>query len=169
MHEELSQRLADLGFFDWETGPLDHTGDMHYLSIQLGEYDDAGIRLREKFFSEAPDISKWELLASRPAKEWSRKLLWGKNRVEVSASDWKFSLYRYDDGKYDIVLNSLLPSGITNDEKQSLVVCVLVSEFGDVALKEKVNAIDVEEKPLSELDSVMSLNEVGDVLLSRFR
>lgn len=169
LHSDLGDRLAQFGFFDWEIGPLDSKGNKHFLSIQLSDFNDDGVRLRKDLLSAAPPNLEWEFLTLRPPKDWSRQLIWGKNRVLVFAADWKFSLYKYDDGKFDIVLNSQLPSGILNNEKRDLAICVLTSELGEAVLYEKVNAIDVEEKPASALDKCVPLGEVGSVLSDNFR
>jgi hypothetical protein len=147
LHTSLGDKLAELGFFDWEVGPLDGqhgSGAIHFLSISISEYDEYGLYFRSLLFENAPKLEQWELLKSKPPKAWSRKIIWGRQRILVDASDWKFSIYRYDDGKYDLILNSSIPGGIADSEKQPLVVAVLIAELGETLLEQVVNAIDVE-------------------------
>ena len=167
IHKELSERLAELGFFDWEIGPFDENsggGQSHFLSVSINDYDDYGLYFRSLFFEHAPRLDHWQLLNSRPPKAWSRKIIWGRQRVFVDASDWKFSIYRYQDGKYDLVLNTPMPKGIAENEKQPLVVAVLVAELGEILLEQFVNAIEAEIENRAGDRFAISLSEIGETL-----
>ena len=164
LHDTLGQKLGLFGFFDWEIGPCEDSKGKHYLTIQLSDYHEHGVRLMDLFFSLAPELNDWKLLTARPPKQWSRQLLWGKTRELISATGWLFSLYRYEDGKFDIVLNTPLNVRFDEEEKRNLVVTVLASELGDFMLNEKVNAIDIEEKISTTAESGISLHEIANVL-----
>lgn len=166
---DLGTKLAEFGFFDWEMGPSDRSSDAHYLTIKLSDFDDDGVKFRNQFLAAAPNFTHWEFLTSRPPKNWSRNLIWGRNRVPVSAGDFRFSLYKYNDGKFDIILNTNLPRGIEPHEKRGLAICILASELGEPVLYEKVNAIDVEEKSEAEISYGLKLSEIASVLADERR
>ena len=71
--------------------------------------------------------------------------MWGKNKTLVDGSEWKFSLYRFDDGMFDIVLNTKIDGFTDLSEKLAILEFFVVSELGELTLKNRVNAIDIEE------------------------
>ena len=167
IHTDLSERLAEIGFFDWEVGPCDRTlggNSSHFLSVSISEYDDFGLYFRRSFFEAAPKLDEWVFLNSKPTKAWSRKIIWGHERTLVDASQWEFSIYQYQDGRYDLVLNTPIPNGITKNETQPLVVAVLVAELGETFLEQFVNAIDVGVNVEADDRFAISLSEIGETL-----
>ncbi|MGF7075599.1 hypothetical protein [Mucilaginibacter sp. R-33] len=101
----LDKHVGELGGFDWEIGPWEENILFFAISPNLNI---AQLEFTRKIITMAPDCPGWKFLPSKPPKDWAGT--WemenetGKN-VIVDASDWKYILYRFDDGTLDIDIN----------------------------------------------------------------
>ena len=102
MINELDDRVGHLGEFDWEIGPWDK--DNYFLAISPN-LDVEKLQLTKQIIGLAPECSGWHFLPSKPVKEWDG--IWemqNENGKEISidTDNWKYILYEFDDGTFDI-------------------------------------------------------------------
>ena len=147
---KLHQKLSALGFTDWEMGPIDDERGTQFLVVRPRSIDKDDFN-NIVFLKSAPNIEGWSFLEERPSKKWTREFILNKYNKRIDASDWKFSIYKYEDGKFDVVLNTKIPIEMNMEEKRNLAIFLIVSELGEKRADDLINAIDVEEK-LDELN-----------------
>ncbi|WP_018997606.1 hypothetical protein [Hirschia maritima] len=145
------KQLNELGISCWELIGLNIVGETNtFIFSPAG--DPAALQLTKKIVRQAPDISGWAFLPAKPPKKWERRFTWGKARIPIDASSWKFCVFEYEDGKVDIVLDGNSTGHIKTN---SLVAHFVVeAELGELLYIERVNQVDVENDLSAELSRV---------------
>jgi hypothetical protein len=101
----LDREVNKLGNVDWEIGPWEE--NVMFLAISPNLNIDQ-LELTQRIVSSAPEVPGWKFLPSKPPKDWQG--IWkmenefGKS-ILIDASEWKYILYRFDDGTFDIDIN----------------------------------------------------------------
>lgn len=140
---ELEKHLEILGNFSWEIG-YDDRVKKYFLAISP-DYEHDAFELSKKIVEEAPSIDNWIFYSAKPPKQW--KLIFDVfidgEKVRFDASTWKYILYRFDDGVYDIVIkipNSYKPYEEHFDEIGMIAVS---GELGEAFVIEYVDEIEL--------------------------
>jgi hypothetical protein len=156
--QELDRRVRALGVDAWEIGPATASSAQYMFALSPNG-DRQRLQTCREIVSNAPSIAGWEFHASKPRKFWKRRFQWSGK--DVDASKWRFVVYRYDDGKSDIVaLGDDLPM-LESSEQQRIVEFVVESELGEAQCLDRVNQIEIEPVP-SEKDADNSIS-VGEL------
>lgn len=100
----LDKEIEKLGNFSWEIG-FDDKVKKKFLTIS-SEGDTELFELSKAIINQAPPIEDWIFYSSKPPKQWKLifNLIINGEKVQFDASEWKYVLYKYDDGVYDIVI-----------------------------------------------------------------
>lgn len=139
--DELDKRLADITSLSWEIGPSRMSNESTYFALSLNGML-GNISECEEILRHAPSLSNWEFCVGKPPKDWERIVLWGKSQCAVDASDWRFRLYRFEDGLHDVVHVS--PSLEIADTRRlkNLIGFVVQAELGERLMLETVYSVD---------------------------
>jgi hypothetical protein len=94
---------------DWEIGPVEGASSEQnkveqYLCISPCLNEDL-VPLTREIISLAPACDSWLFLPAKPAKGWFPE--WNmlnevNQAIAIDASDWKYLLYLFDDGTYEM-------------------------------------------------------------------
>ena len=141
--DQLDKHLEGLDDFSWEIG-FDDRVKKYFLAISP-EGDPDLLEKSKIIISQAPNIKDWIFYPAKPPKQW--KLIFdilidGEN-VRFNASDWKYVLYRFPDGVYDVVIkipNSYKPYEEYFDQIGMIAVS---GELGEAFVIEYINEIEL--------------------------
>src|SRR5579872_4332405 len=103
---ELDVRISEFGEFAWEIGPGIVTANQ--LVISPGGNLDL-LPYTKKIVSYAKNIPGWEFHYAKPPKQWELIFDFEKHdrsQVEINASQWKYVLLKYDDGMFEIIIQT---------------------------------------------------------------
>jgi hypothetical protein len=146
MWSELDQRLETLGVEAWEIGPAVASTARHSFTLSPNGDRETYVKTR-RIVELAPHLPEWEFLPAKPRKQWSRRFLWSRDRIDIDASGWRFVVYRFNDGLHDIVLvGDVLPS-LDPDQQRRVLRFVVESELGEASCIELINALDIVRQP----------------------
>jgi len=144
---ELNDRVNKLGEFAWEIGP--GINSVNQLVISPGGDLDL-LPYTKKIVSYAKDVPDWEFHYAKPPKQWELIFEFTKNdgsQIEINASQWEYVLLKYDDGMFEIIIQTydlqqldkddkltaaeILLDGILGEEKRMIYICCIdvVEEF----------------------------------------
>jgi hypothetical protein len=146
--EELDQRVAALGPFTWEVGPAPNSSDS-LLVISPGGRTELLSETR-KIIGLAPACSGWRFFSAKPSKEWERRFFMNDSegkRVAVDASQWRYVLYGYPDGVFDIVIDAPDLAPLAEQDRITAAEIVLDGELGEEARLSLIGEIEVVVAP----------------------
>lgn len=145
----LDNKIYDLGGYAWEIGPGIDTKNQ--LVISPG--GDIDLLLDTKrIISYAPTLLDWSFYYAKPPKQWEFLFDFEKEDgsvVRIDASHWNYVLLKYDDGMFEIIIQThdlaefseddrliaceILLDGILGEESRMLRICDIdtVDEFED--------------------------------------
>jgi hypothetical protein len=158
--KELDRRVAALGPFTWEVGPAPNSSD----SILVISPDGRAELLPEtkKIVDLAPACPGWRFFSAKPSKEWERRF-WVNDsegeRVAVDASQWRYVLYGYPDGIFDIVIYAPDLARLGEQDRLTAAEIVLEGELGEEACLSLIGEIEVVVSPVDD-DSVKTISIV---------
>lgn len=141
--DELDKHLEDLADFSWEIG-FDDRVKKYFLAIS--PEGDLDLFERSKIIiSHAPIIEDWIFYPAKPPKKW--KLIFDVfidgEKVRFDASTWKYILYRFDDGIYDIVIKIPTSYKPYEDHFDEIGMIAVSGELGEAFVIEYVNEIEL--------------------------
>jgi hypothetical protein len=146
---ELDDRINSLGGFAWEIGPGAVSENQLVISPK-GDLD--LLPYTKEIISYAKNIPGWEFHYAKPPKQWELIFDYEKNnghRIRIDASRWRYVLLMYDDGMFEIIIQTrdlhelnenekltvaeILVDGILGEETRMIDICNLdiVEEFDD--------------------------------------
>lgn len=130
LHDELDDRLAQLGQVAWELGP--GLRAPHWLVISP-DGALAWLPVTQRIVELAPLIEGWEFHASRPPKRWSLQfqLSQGKRMVPIDAREWRYILYEVSPSQFDIVVEQRGLRGATDGTRFAATCIVLDGQLGE--------------------------------------
>jgi len=163
--QDMDNRILTMGDFAWEIGP----GKLKRFSLSISPGGDKLLIGKTKeIVAEAPILNDWEFNYAKPEKEWDNyfESIWKNRKVEIEISSWKYILYKYEKGVYDI---EIFPFGIKSemlldkDHMQGLAEMVVQSLIGEEKRLTRINGIEVRtDLPLtfeSKETSILLLKE----------
>lgn len=144
---ELDHKITDLGDFVWEIGPGINANNQLVISPG-GDLD--LLSNTKQIISCTKAVPNWEFHYAKPPKQWDFIFDLEKfdgSQVQIDASQWKYVLLKYDDGMFEIIIQTpdlkkldeeekliaseILLDGILGEEKRMLLICDIdvVEEF----------------------------------------
>jgi hypothetical protein len=159
---ELDQKIRLLGDIAWEIGPgvIDPNNNALVFS-PCGNKD--LLPLTRLIVENAPDYFGWEFYSSKPPKKWKRYFLMRDdkgNDITINAANWRYSLLKYQDGKFDIIILAPELSKYSENFKNIAAAIVLDGEIGEENRINWIDTIEVVDKfanNLSEKSSPINL------------
>jgi hypothetical protein len=140
----------DLG---WEIGPglskensltISPNGNKNLLDITNGIID------------KAPMLDNWDFYSTKQSKEnWHLARLVGTD-FEIDASNWKYVLLKYEDGKVEILIKADTLSDLDKETKELAVDLILTNLLGEKLKIQKIDFINV----VDEFDSEKGITEL---------
>lgn len=155
---ELDAHVSQLGDVSWELGPGSHAENA--LAISPDGAADL-LPLTRRIVSLAPQIPGWEFLPARPARvphfTFSITSTSGQ-MIDVDAHKWRYVLYRFPDGSFDIVLEQvgLLPDSA--DDRYMAAVTFLDGLLGEASRLARIR--DVEPVDALTVEQAQKANPV---------
>jgi hypothetical protein len=158
---ELDDRINELGEFAWEIGPGIFC--VNQLVISPGGDLDL-LPYTKEIVSYAKVLPNWEFHYAKPPKQWDLIFDFEKHdgsQIEINASQWKYVLLKYDDGMFEIIIQThdlqqldeddqlnateILLDGILGEENRMLYVCGfdVVDEFEEQFKSKKSDIRDL--------------------------
>jgi hypothetical protein len=164
---ELDRRISTLGVNSWEIGPSVASAAQHALA--LSPQGDPGVyKTTQRIIALAPKLKAWEFLPAKPRKAWKRRFLWSSKQISIDASNWKFLLYRYEDGKVEVVLVGHALDQFETGERRRIAEFVVESELGEATCIERLCGVDVEPEPARDLTpNTVSIAELFSAFVGR--
>jgi hypothetical protein len=144
--DDLDNRINELGEFTWEIGP--GTSSMNQLVISPGGDIDL-LPYTKEIVSYAPVVFDWEFYHAKPPKEWEFIFDFEKddgNAVEINASQWKYVLLKYDDGMFEVILQTRDLHGFSEDDKIVISEILLDGILGEERRMLFICGVDVTEE-----------------------
>jgi hypothetical protein len=159
---ELDRQLAAIGVDGWEIGPESiQQGDLFFALSTKGDRNI--FRINQRIVARAPSIGGWKFLPAKPRKHWDRRFLWSTRTLD--ASNWKFILYSYDDGMYDLALLGDVLGEFSDVEKRRILAFVVESELGEGISLERICGLEFNDRPtLSEETQSIEISRLFDYL-----
>lgn len=159
---ELEQRLRSLGVEAWEIGPA--AGGRTAFAISPARSPEK-LPLTRKIVGLAPSIPGWLFFSAKQPKDWNRVFVWSLPGLEIDARQWKFLVYRYADGLFDVVLLGPILDSFSKEERLRIVSFVVESEIGEEILVERVFEVDLEEAPTEDmLNSAVPIEQLRSTI-----
>ncbi|MBL9024471.1 MAG: hypothetical protein JNL21_19910 [Myxococcales bacterium] len=129
--QELDARVSRLGPLGWELGPGQQ------LSYSLTLTPDGSVELlplTEAIVAAAAPIPDFELHSARPAKRWDLRFSITGPRgeeVPVDARAWRYVLFRFQDGLFDILIEEPNMGHAEEDMRVSAAIVVVDGLLGE--------------------------------------
>ena len=147
--KELDQRVRALGPFTWEVGPAPNSSDS-ILVISPGGRAELLAQTKE-IVDLAPPCRGWRFFAAKPPREWERRFFMSDSqgkRVAVDASQWRYVLYGYPDGVFDIVIHAPDLPRLAEHDRITAAEIVLDGELGEEARLARIGEIEFVPAPV---------------------
>jgi hypothetical protein len=151
---ELGRQIAAIGADGWEIGP-DLTQEMGRFFALSAQGDRERFRRNKSVIAHAPVLDGWKFFPAKPRKQWEKTFIW-PDKGTIDASGWKFALYGYPDGMYDIALLGNALEGFDDVEQRRILAFVIESELGEALAIEKVCGLELHQTPTTD-ESKMSI------------
>jgi hypothetical protein len=144
--KELDDQLMSLGDFAWEIGP--GTKIANQLVISPGG-DVTLLPITKEIVSYAKNIPGWEFHYAKPPKEWDFIFDFENHNGEViniDASNWQYVLLRYEDGGFEIIIQTHDLVGLNEEDKLTASEILLDGALGEEIRMLHICYIDVVER-----------------------
>jgi hypothetical protein len=144
---DLDRQIQSLGPFDWEIGPFNE--EFMYLAISPN-LDPKLLAITRLIVKSAPKVKNWVFYDSKPQKpyisQWHMLNDVGKP-ILIDTSFWKYVLYKFQDGTFDIEVNVVSIDG--NEQTRLLAVEIamanILGEHTFLTLVKNVSVTDSNE------------------------
>lgn len=143
---ELDDRINAFGEFAWEVGP--GVSATNQLVISPGG-DLELLPYTKEIISHFKPIPNWEFHYAKPPKQWEFIFDFEKqdgSQVEIDASKWKYVLLKYEDGKYEIIIQEEGLGSLDEDEKLTVAEILVDGILGEEKRMTLICAIDIVEE-----------------------
>lgn len=149
---ELDRRVHELGPVSWELGP----GRAQPCQLVITpDGDREQLALTRAIVAAAPAAPGWELHSARPPKDW--QLRFRIEGIEFDASAWRYRLYAFEDGTFDI---DIWAPAIGARYRKLAAAIVLDAELGEARRLELIGGITVlDETPPSGTNRIRELSD----------
>jgi len=156
--DALDNQILSLGDFAWEIGP--GMNKLNQLVISPGG-DLNLLPSTKKIISYAINLPNWEFFYLKPPKHWNLIFEFEDENgilIGIDAREWKYLLLKYDDGMFEIVLQTndllkfneddrhiaskILLDGILGEEARMMFMNK-VSVVGEFEERYKINSSDL--------------------------
>jgi hypothetical protein len=140
----LDQHVTALGPFTWEVGPPRDSSE-NILVISPGGLVEL-LPETKKIVDLAPTCPGWQFFYAKRSKDWDRRFFMNDNhgnRVAVDASQWRYVLYGYPDGVFDIVIEASDLAGLEEQDRITASEIVLDGELGEQARLSLIGGIEI--------------------------
>lgn len=150
--DELNNIISnwDLG---WEIGP----GLLKENSLTISPNGNKDLLVKTNvIIDKAPTLDNWEFYSTKQSKEnWHLARLVDTG-FEIDASNWKYVLLMYEDGKVEILIKADTLSDLDTETKELAANLILTNLLGEKLKIQKIAFIDVvdefdDEKGITEL------------------
>lgn len=128
---DLDARVARLGDIGWEVGPGTNAACALVVSPD-------GVRerlsLTERIVARAPQIPGWEIHSSKPPKVWDLRFEMqcdSGRTVDVDAREWRYVLWKFPDGTFDVVVEQRDLQGVTDADRLRAAAIVVEGTVGE--------------------------------------
>lgn len=168
---ELELMIKKLGPFDWEIGPIN--GDLRYLAISPNLDEDLLIATSE-IISHAPKNPKWLFFDAKPQKEYNPLFsMLNENgaKILIDTSLWKYQLYQFGDGTFDMDLNIKKINGNINVKKTASDIALtnILGEKKFIKLIKNIQIIETDTIGINKMSSFQYLDKnitkiIGNVI-----
>ena len=141
----LDRAVQAIGPIAWEVGP----GVTKPFGVSLSPGGDVRLLpITRAVVARAPDSEHWEIHAALPPKAWDGTLTTddsSEHRVEVSTATWRYILFDYSDGRYDLDLVAPDLADVPREKQTSVAEIAVVSWAGEEAVLEHLGEIRLVE------------------------
>lgn len=157
---EIDNKVLELGDFSWEIG----AGKTASNSFTISPNGDPELLNETKsIVSLAPKTKDWEFYYSKQPKDWDFLFeLEIDSKIEtIDANKWKYVLFKFADGTFDILIESLPLFKLNEDDRVYAVEIALDGVIGEEARINKIGNIEVvsnADKYTSKLSEFTNLN-----------
>ena len=166
---EIDDKLMDLGGFAWEIGPGSKA--INQLVISPGGDPDL-LPITKDIVSYAKIIPGWEFHYAKPPKEWDLIFDFEKDNgdvIDINASSWQYVLLKYEDGVFEIILQTHDLDGLSEDDRLVASEILLDGILGEEVRMLHINYIDVvdsfDDQHLNKSSDIMYLKNHLKTLL----
>lgn len=98
----------------------------------------------EKIVAMAPEVPGWEILAARPARPISEFSIESDGRtIQVDPKRWRYVLYKFSDGVFDIVLAQDGLEGVSEAERYAAAFIFLDGALGEARRMHLIRDVEV--------------------------
>jgi hypothetical protein len=147
--QQLDAHVSALGFGSWEIGPA-VASTAQYMFALSPQGDPDKFARAQRIIGLAPEVTGWEFLPAKPRKLWRRQFEWSTRHVSIDARNWQFVVYRYDDGKSELVLLGDPLRQLPETEQESVLTFVVESELGEGLCIDRICGLDIARHPTPE-------------------
>lgn len=109
-------------------------------------YDTELLPLADHIISKGPTHDNWEFYAMKQATENWHLLKLDQINTTVDASEWKYVLLKYEDGKNEVLVKADSLSPYDMDTKKLIVEIVLTNLLGEKVFMQRVDYFEVVEE-----------------------
>jgi hypothetical protein len=103
------------------------------------------LELTKEIVQSAPQIADWEFHWARQPRPGQFEFSIGSvdgSSVEIDARPWRYVLYRFPDGVFDIVLEENNLRSLGDDERYAAAVVFLDSVIGEATRIARINEVE---------------------------
>jgi hypothetical protein len=144
--EELDTRLSSFRGVAWELGP-GATAE-HALTVSP-DGDAQLLPLTQQIIAHAPSIESWEFhFARQPRSSYlefslcTRYEKESKSEIEIDARKWRYVLYQFPDGVFDLILEQSNLGGLGEEDRYTAAVVLIDSVLGEATRLARINQIE---------------------------
>jgi hypothetical protein len=165
--DEFERRLRSFDISNWEIGPALREKGKSMLALSPAGCLNRLHRIDE-LVRLAPDIPGWEVYAGKPPKCWERRFEWSSKRIAIDASNWRLSIYRYNDGLFELALLNPGMKSLSDDERERIATFVVESEIGERSFMSYIYRVSIEDKPTAEqIQNAIGISELRETIEAR--
>lgn len=153
--DEFAGKVRLLGDFEWEIGPGTH--EPYSLTISPGG-DALRLEMTRIIIAMAPRIIGWEFHAVRLPKDWDLRffIVSETQKTMIDASAWKYLLYDYGDGVFDVDVISAELEKLPETSKRQALKIALQGIIGEEMQMMHIGEVRVLAHAPCELDGKLS-------------
>jgi hypothetical protein len=141
--DELDSRISQLGDFSWEIGP----GKLKENALIISPNGNIGLLPKTKrIIQRAKNCLGWEYYYAKPAKDWNLSFNFETtdNRfIEINVSEWQYSLLRYEDGMFTIIIEAPNLDSLSDTDKLATAEITLDGIMGEELRMQTIREIEV--------------------------
>ena len=165
--DELDKRISQLGDICWELGPGRQAENALVVTPDGAK---EWLPVTQRIVALAPVVPGWEFHPARQPKDWNLQYAIedvSGETLDIDARRWRYVLFRFPDGKFDIVVEENNLIGADDEDRYAAAVILVDGILGEATRLLRIRDIEpVAILPPEQAAKASSVTDLGRHLSS---